>query len=216
MTDLSTQLSLWREGKLRQSPTKPLLGRLEKALKSKEEKIRESRTLTPEAKRLEITEARRRFRQDRRRLRLDILEGMDETIAQKKREANPGPSAEVEGRMATLAPVFLPRWERSYGNALRDAEEAASRGDEAKLRLLRAHAGVVTDRGAHDNMLEGVNGALDTFKTDAQRKAALDARSAEIERNHFELATEVRPIARLYPDLPPANTTPSPMAVPQR
>lgn len=209
-------LANWREGKLSQRPPRALLGRLEDSVRSKVERIRESRTMTSEAKRLEISEAHRRFRSDRRRLRLDIIDGMNETIEQNKREANPGPSASVEGRMATLAPVLLPRWERAYGNALRDAEEAASRGDEAKLRLLKEHAGVVTERGARANMLEGVTEALDAFKTDAQRKAALEARSAEIERDAFALGTQVRPIAQLYPDLPTPPNTPSPMAVPQR
>ncbi|MBA3472274.1 MAG: hypothetical protein H0T57_03440 [Rubrobacter sp.] len=73
MRDIGTTLALWRAGRLKGSPTKALLGKLEKSHNAKVEKIQE-------AKRLELAEARRNFRSDFRRMRREILEGPDVEI----------------------------------------------------------------------------------------------------------------------------------------
>lgn len=113
MTDLSTTLASWKANTMRGPIPRGLLARLERAHKGKEERILDSRTMTAESKRLEITEGRRRFRQDWREMRGQVIEQMDAEIEQARRTANP-PASEAElGRMGLLANVYLSKWQRA-------------------------------------------------------------------------------------------------------
>ncbi len=72
--DQYEQLASWKAEKLRGPIPSGLLGKLERSHDAKVERIRGSRTLTEESKRLEINEARREFRQDRTKMREEIRE----------------------------------------------------------------------------------------------------------------------------------------------
>jgi hypothetical protein len=191
MTDLSTTLASWKANKMRGPIPPGLLARLEASHKAKEERLRESRTLTQEAKALEITESRRQFRADWQEMRGQILEQFDRDLEQARRTANPPvPSAELE-RMGLLADIFLAKWQRAPGNMAADAERFAREEEEAGLRLIREHAGLAP-MGARQGLLKRVGDAEEAFKTDAQRKAEQDVRSLEGDRSRFELASAMR------------------------
>jgi hypothetical protein len=190
--DLSTMLAKWRAGSLKEKPTKALLGKLEKTDNARVEKIQESRTLTPEAKTLEIAEARRNSHSDFKRMRREILSGYDEGVEAQRRIANPPVSDGMLTRMGLISAVALPVWQRSPGDMIRQAERFGLEGDEAGLRLVRENAGLLKDSGPRRTLLEGVDEALDTFKPDTVRKAELEGRSLKLERDHFELASGLR------------------------
>ncbi len=192
MTDLSTMLASWKADKLRQAPTKALLGRLEKAYNAKVARIEESRTMLPEAKQLEKSEAGRNFASDYRRMRREVIAGYDADIEEQRRAANPPRTRELEEAMGRKTVVYLPKWERSYGEMLRDAERFRLEGDHAGLQLVREHVGLVKDSGPRRTLLEGVGEALDAYKPDVVRKAEQDGRSLKLERDHFELASSMR------------------------
>lgn len=190
--DLSTMLAAWKADKLRQAPTVPLLGKLERSANAKVERIQESRTLTPEAKTLEIAEARRNSHSDFKRMRREILAGYDSAIEEQRRTANPPRTRELEEAMGRKTLVYLPKWERGYGEMLRDAERFKLEGDHAGLQLVQEHLGLVKDSGPRHTLAQGVTEALDTYKPDAVRKAELEGRSLQLERDHFELASGLR------------------------
>jgi hypothetical protein len=212
MTDLSTTLALWKENKMRGPIPSGLLARLEASHDAKEERIRESRTLTGESKRLETTEARRQFRADWREMRGQVLEQFDRDLETARRTANP-PASEAElSRMGLLANVFLAKWQRAPGNLSADAERFATEGDAAGLRLIREHAGLAP-MGARQGLLKRVGDAEETFKTDAQRQAANQLRSLEGDRSRFELGTGLRQNfirAKTSPIVPPPADPVSP------
>jgi hypothetical protein len=185
-------LAFWKADKLRQAPTKPLLSKLEKSYNAKVARIEESRTMLPEAKQLEKTEAGRTFGSDYRKMRREILSGYDEGIEAQRRMANPPVSDGMLARMGLLSAVALPVWQRSPGNMIRQAERFGLEGDEAGLRLVREHAGLLKDSGPRRSLLEGVTEALDAFKPDTVRKAEQDGRSLQLDRDHFELASSMR------------------------
>jgi hypothetical protein len=191
MTDLSTTLALWKENKMRGPIPGGLLARLEAAHKAREEKLSASRTLTAEAKRLEITEARRQFRADWREMRGQVLEQFDRDIETARRTASPPvPNAELE-RMGLLADIFLAKWQRAPGNMTADAARFALSGDAAGLRLIREHSGLLAP-GARRTVLEGVGEAEEVLMTDAQRTAANQVRNLEGDRSRFELGSAMR------------------------
>ncbi len=202
--DLSTKLAEWKAGSVRGPIPSGLLARLERVHKDKEQRIRESRTMTEEAKRLEITEARRQFRQDWREMRGQVIEQMDAEIETARRTANP-PASEAElSRMGLLANVYLKSWERAAGNMNKAADEFAAQGDRAGLRLLREHAGLAP-MGARQGLLKRVGEAEEAFKTDAQRKAEQDARRLDgLRRNWLnpdgasEVELKKRTLTNLY------------------
>jgi hypothetical protein len=212
MTDLSTTLALWKENKMRGPIPSGLLARLETSHKAKEERIRESRTMTEEAKRLEITEARRQFRSDWREMRGQVLEQFDRDLETARRTANP-PASEAElSRMGLLANVYLKSWERAAGNMNKAADEFAAQGDRAGLRLIREHAGLAP-MGARQGLLKRVGEAEEGLASDAQRKAEQDARSLEGDRSRFELGTAMRQNfirAKTAPIVPPPADPVSP------
>ena len=212
MTDLSTKLAEWKAGSVRGPIPSGLLARLEASHDAKEERIRESRTLTQEAKRLEATEARRQFRSDWREMRGQVLEQMDRDLEQARRTANP-PASEAElGRMGLLANVYLKSWERAAGNMNKAADEFAAQGDRAGLRLIREHAGLAP-LGARQGLLKRVGEAEEGLASDAQRKAEQDARSLEGERSRFEMGTAMREgfiRAKTAPIVPPPADPVSP------
>jgi hypothetical protein len=212
MTDLSTMLAQWKAGSVRSPIPSGLLARLEASHKAKEERIRESRTMTQEAKSLEITEARRQFRSDWREMRGQVLEQMDRDLETARRTANPPvPNAELE-RMGLLADIFLAKWQRAPGNMAADAERFAREGDAAGLRLVREHAGLAPSSN-RQGLLKRVGEAEEAFKTDAQRKAEQDARSLEGDRSQFELGTGLREgfiRAKTAPIVPPPADPVSP------
>lgn len=141
--DLSTKLAEWKADKLRGPIPPALLGRLERAHKAKVENIRESRTMTPEMKRLEENEARGEFRQQWNRMRGQIIEQMNADVEAARRTANPPASDEQLQRMNLLSGIHVARWERAAGNLVADAIEFERQGDEAGLRLARQHVGVL-------------------------------------------------------------------------
>ncbi len=212
MTDLSTTLALWKENKMRGPIPSGLLARLEASHKAREERLRESRTLTQEAKGLEITESRRQFWSGWQEMRGQIIEQFDADIETARRTANPpAPNAELE-RMGLLAGIFLAKWQRSPGNMSGDVERFAREGDVAGLRLIREHAGLAPI-GARQGLLKRVGEAEETFKTDAQRKAELELRSLEGDRSRFELGTAMRQSfirAKTSPIVPPPADPVSP------
>lgn len=220
--DLSTLLASWRAGSLKGPVSKGLLGYLEKTHKKKVERIRESRTMTPEMKRLEENEARREFRSDWRQMRSEILDGYYADVEKAKAAANPPASEQMLTRMGLLSNVHLPSWQRSSGNMVQDAERFAKEGDEAGLRLVREHVSLTGNagtKGVRSTLTQGVDEALDGFKTDAQRKAEQDVRSLELEKDRFELGTGMREIGIIRVStepLRPAPNAPSPMLSPQR
>jgi hypothetical protein len=185
-------LATWKAGKLRQAPKKPLLSKLESSFNAKVERIQESRTMLPEAKQLEKTEAGRTFASDYRQMRRDILQGFDEGIEAQRRTANPPRTRELEEAMGRKTVVYLPKWERSYGEMLRDAERFKLEADHAGLQLVQEHLGLVKDSGPRRTLAEGVTEALDGFKPDVVRKAEQDGRSLQLEKSHFELASSMR------------------------
>jgi hypothetical protein len=192
MPDLSTKLAQWKsEEGLRGPIPRGLLARLETAHKAKEERIQESRTLTEESKRLEITEARRQFRQDWREMRGQVIEQFDRDLETARRTANPPASnAELE-RMGLLAGVYMSRWQRAPGNMGADVEKFAREGDAAGLHLIREHSGLLAP-GARTRVLETVGKAEEALMTDAQRTAANQVRNLEGDRSRFELGTGMR------------------------
>jgi len=212
MTDLSTKLAEWKAGSVRGPIPSGLLARLETSHKAKEERIRDSRTMTEEAKRLEITEARRQFRQDWREMRGQVLEQFDRDLDTARHTANPPASnAELE-RMGLLANVYLSKWQRAPGNMGADAERFAREGDAAGLRLVREHSGLIAP-GARRTVLEGVGKAEEGLTSDAQRTAANQLRSLEGERSRFELGTAMREgfiRAKTAPIVPPPADPVSP------
>jgi hypothetical protein len=212
MTDLSTMLAQWKAGSVRGPIPSGLLARLEASHDAKEERIRESRTLTGESKRLETTEARRQFRADWREMRGQVLEQFDRDLETARRTANP-PASEAElTRMGLLANVYLSKWQRAPGNMGADAERFAREGDAAGLRLVREHAGLAP-MGARQGLLKRVGEAEETHKTDAQRKAELEVRSLEGDRSRFELGTAMRQNfirAKTAPIVPPPADPVSP------
>lgn len=191
MRDLSTKLAEWKAGSVRGPIPPGLLARLERAHKDKEQRIRDSRTMAEETKALEITEARRQFRQDWREMRGQVIEQMDAEIEQARRTANP-PASEAElTRMGLLANVYMSKWQRAPGNMGADAEKFGLSGDAAGLRLIKEHSGLLAP-GARRTVLEGVGEAEEALMTDAQRTAANQVRSLEGDRSRFELGTGVR------------------------
>lgn len=215
--DLSTMLAQWRAGNLRGPIPRGLLGYLERAARTKEERIRESRTLTPEAKRLEANEARRQLRQDWTTMRRQIIEQMDTDIETARRTANPPASnAELE-RMGLLANVYMSKWQRAPGNMGADAEKFAREGDAAGLRLIREHGGLIAP-GARRRVLETVGKAEESLMTDAQRTAANQVRSLEGDRSRFELATGMREnfVRASTSAISPPARTPAAAPKPQR
>jgi hypothetical protein len=192
MTDLSTMLAKWRAGSLKGSPTKALLSKLEQSYNAAAERIQESRTLVPEAKQLELAESRRAFAADYRQMRREIIAGFDSAIEEQRSTANPPRTRELEEAMGRKTVVYLPKWERSYGEMLRDAERFKLEGDHAGLQLVQEHVGLVKESGVRRTLAEGVGEALDAYKPDAVRKAELEGRSLEGEKSHFELASGLR------------------------
>ncbi len=212
MTDLSTMLASWKAGSVRGPIPSGLLARLETAHKAREERIRESRTMTEESKRLEITEARRQFRQDWQEMRGQIIEQFDRDLETAKRTANPPASnAELE-RMGLLANVYMSRWQRAPGNMGADAQKFAAQGDAAGLRLIREHSGLLAP-GARRTVLDSVGEAEEALMTDAQRQAANQLRSLEGDLSRFELGTAMRENfirAKTSPIVPPPADPVSP------
>jgi hypothetical protein len=190
--DLSTMLANWRAGSLKVAPPKALLGKLENTYNSKVERIEESRTMLPEAKQLEKSEAGRTFASDWRTMRREILAGYDAAMEEQRRIANPPRTRELEEAMGRKTQVYLPKWERSYGEMLRDAERFKLEGDHAGLQLVQEHLGLVKDSGPRRTLAEGVSEALDAYKSDTVRKAELEARSLEGDKSRFELASSMR------------------------
>jgi hypothetical protein len=189
--DLSEMLASWRAGKLRQAPTKALLGKLERSANAKVERISESRTLTPEAKELEIAEARRNFHSDHKRMRLEIISGYDEGIEAARKRTNPSnTNAELE-RMSLLTSVHLPVWQRSPGNLVMDAVSFEEQGDLAALKFARLHVGLLAP-GQRSGAAASIDEALADRRTEDQRKAELEGHSLKLERDHFELASSMR------------------------
>jgi hypothetical protein len=168
------------------------LSKLEKAHISAAERVEESPVMTPESKQLELTEARRNFAADYRKMRREVKAGYDASIEQSRRTANPPVSDGMLQRMGLISAVSLPVWERSPGSMIRQAERFGLEGDEAGLRLVREHTGLVKDSGPRRTLLEGVGEALDGFKPDTVRKAELEGRSLKLARDHFELASGLR------------------------
>jgi hypothetical protein len=212
MTDLSTKLAEWKAGSVRGPIPSGLLARLEAAHKSREEKIRDSRTMTEETKRLETTEARRQFRSDWREMRGQVLEQFDRDLKTARRTANPPASEGELSRMGLLANVYLKSWERAAGNMNKAADEFAAQGDRAGLRLIREHAGLAP-MGARQGLLKRVGEAEEGLASDAQRKAEQDARSLEGDRSRFELGTAMRQNfirAKTAPIVPPPADPVSP------
>jgi hypothetical protein len=184
-------LAFWKADKLRQAPTKALLGKLEKAYNAKVARIEESRTMLPEAKQLEKTEAGRDFGSDYRRMRREILAGYDAGLAETKKQANPPTTnAELE-RMSLLTSVHLPVWQRSPGNLVMDAAAFEEQGDVAGLKLARQHVGLLA-QSQRSGAAASIGEALDDHKTDAVVKAETEGRSLQLERDHFELASSMR------------------------
>jgi hypothetical protein len=190
--DLSTMLASWRAGSLKGSPTKALLSKLEKSHDAKVVKIMESPVKTEETKKLELAESRRAFAADYRQMRREIIAGYDEGIEAQRRAANPPRTRELEEAMGRKTLVYLPKWERSYGEMLRDAERFKLEGDHAGLQLVQEHVGLVKEPGVRRTLAEGVSEALDAYKPDAVRKAEQDGRSLQLERDHFDLASSLR------------------------
>lgn len=214
MQDLSTALATWRAGSLKGPIPSALLGRLERAKSAKEEKIRESRTLTAESKRLELNEVRRNFREEWGKLRRDIIAGYEEKAAQLQRVVNPPPTnAELE-RMGLLANVHVASWTRAGGNLIRAAEEFAAQGDRAGLRLAKENAALAPTLGARQALLEGISDAEEGLMSPEQKKARDDLGLLEAERSNFEAGTAARPIAKMNQAIGPASTQ-VPMAGPQ-
>ncbi len=212
--DLSTMLASWREGKLRQRPPKGLLGKLEDSFKNKQARLMEIGRPTTPREIGEMNEARREFRSDWNRMRTEVLEGMDADITQAQATANPPAADAMLSRMGLLSNVHLPSWNRTGGNMVRDAERFAKEGDEAGLRLVREHIGLLKPGGPRQAVLEGVGEAQEALKTEPQRKAELEVRSLEKERDRFELGTGlhenfVRATTEPLRSMPQA---PSPMA----
>lgn len=216
--DLSTMLARWKSGQLKERPTEALLGRLGKAHNAAVEKIQESRTMTPEMKRLELNEARRTFRSEWRQMRREILAGYDAELEAKRQAANPPASDAMLQRMNLLSGIHVPRWERTAGNLFADAIDFERQGEEAGLRLARQHLGVL-EPGQRSKAAATIDAAISDFKTEDQRKAELEVRSLEKERDRFDLGTAMRERfirSTTQPMNAPAATSPSPQAVPQR
>lgn len=215
--DLSEMLANWKAGKLRQAPTKALLGRLEKAHKAAVEKIRESRTMTPEIRRLEENEARREFRTHWNRMRSQVLAGYDAEITQAKAKANPPASDAMLQRMNLLGGIHVSRWERSAGNLIADAIDFERQGDEAGLRLARQHLGVL-ELTQRSKAAGSIDEALDAFKSDDQRKAEQEVRNLETEHSRFELGSGLHGnfIRHTTEPIRPPASTPSPAMASQR
>jgi hypothetical protein len=189
--DLSTQLASWKADKLRQAPTVPLLGRLEKSHNAKVERLEESRTMLPEAKQLEKSEAGRTFAADFRRMRLEIIAGYDSAIEEQRRAANPPTTNEELSRMSLLSGVHLPVWQRSPGNLVMDAAGFEQQGDVAALKFARLHVGLLAP-GQRSGAAASIVSALAGHKTDAVVKAETEGRSLKLERDRFELASSMR------------------------
>jgi hypothetical protein len=190
--DLSTMLAAWKADKLRQAPTKALLSRLEKAHDAKVVKIQESPVKTEETKRLELAEARRAFAAEYRKMRREILAGYDADIEAQRQTSNPPRSRELEEAMGRKTVVYLPKWERGYGEMLRDAERFKLEGDHAGLQLVTEHLGLVKESGVRRTLAEGVSEVLESYKPDAVRKAELEVRTIEGDKSRFELASGLR------------------------
>ncbi len=189
--DLLEMLAAWKAGKLRQAPTKALLGRLERAYNAKVARIEESRTMTPEAKELEKSDAGRTFGADFRRMRREILSDYTERVKEAEKRTNPSnTNAELE-RMTLLSGVHLPVWQRSAGNLVADAVSFEQQGDVAGLKLARKHVGLLA-QGQRSGVAASIDEALSDFKPEDQRKAELEVRSLEGEKSHFELASGLR------------------------
>lgn len=205
--DLSTLLASWRAGTLREPPPRGLLGALERAKNAKEERIRASRTLTPESKRLELNEARRNFREEWGNLRRDIIAGYEERRAKLERQVNPpATNAELE-RMGLLASIYVRSWERAGGNMVRAAEEFATQGDRAGLLLVKENAALAPTPGVRQTLLQSVSEAEERLMSDDQRKARNDLRSLDLEKDAFEAGTAARPIAKMNADIGPASSS---------
>jgi hypothetical protein len=189
--DLSEMLAAWKARKLRQAPPKALLGRLEKAHKAAVEKIEESRTLTPEAKTLELAEARRNFHSDFKRMRREIIADYTGRVEEAEKRTNPPTTNAELSRMSLLSGVHLPVWQRSAGNLIADAVSFEQQGDLAGLKLARQHVGLLSP-GQRSGAAASIDEALSDFKTEDQRKAELEVRSLEVEKSHFELASSMR------------------------
>lgn len=190
--DLSTMLARWKAGNLNERPTKALLGKLEKSYNAKVEKIQESRTMTPEMKRLELKEAGREFASDFARMRQEIIDGYEPEIENRRRVADPPRPAHLEEEMGRKTPIYLAKWQRSYGSMIRDAERFQQQGDRAGLELVKENLDLVENTGARSTLAEGVDQALDAYRTEEQRKAEAEIRSLGVERDKFEMASGVR------------------------
>lgn len=190
--DLSTMLAQWKAGVLRQRPTKALLGKLESTFRDKQEKFLQYGNPTTPREIAELNELKREFREQWGRMRQEILEGMDADMEAQRRTANPPRSAELEEAMGRKTSIYLPKWERSYGSMIRDAEDFKAKGDRAGLELVKEHAGLVENRGALRTLLEGVGEALDAYKSEAQRQAEDQLGTLEGEREQFRSGTGMR------------------------
>lgn len=219
MPDLSTMLANWKAGSLRQRPPKALLGKLESTFRDKQAKLLQYGNPTTPREIGELNEARREFREQWGQMRREIIAGYDADIETQRREANPRRSAELEQAMGRKTQIYLPKWERSYGAMIRDAERFELEGDQAGLELVREHVGLVENRGAHRTLLEGVTEALDAYKTDGQRQAEQQVQTLESERETFRSGTGMRQggmVRAMAEPIGPAPAAPSPAAVPQR
>lgn len=111
--DLSTMLANWLAGSLRQPVTQALLGALEKSFKAEQEKLLAFGEPATPRERHELNELRREFREQWTHLRGYLAVQMGRQAHQARRQANPTPSDAVVSRMSSLAPVYLPKWQRS-------------------------------------------------------------------------------------------------------
>lgn len=195
------------------TPAKEDLGALERRFKAKQEKIRESRTMTPEAKRLALNEVRRQFRQDWTKTRGQIIEQLDADAETARRTATPPASNDELERMGLLSNVYLSRWQRAPGNLAADAERFAEEGDAAGLRLVREHSGLLS-HGARQTVLQSVGEAEERLMSDEQRAAATRVRSLAGDRDRFELGSAMREgfIRASTDTIGPAARIPAPMA----
>lgn len=185
-------LAQWREGKLRTRPPKALLGKLESSFKSKQGRLLELGRPTTPREIGELNQTRREFREQWNRLRREILDGYDADVEAQRREANPPRSVELEEAMGRKTQVYLPKWQRSYGAMIADAERFEREGDRAGLELVREHVGLVDQPGARRTLTEGVSEVLGGFKSEGQRKAEQQVRSLEMEKDRFDLGTAMR------------------------
>lgn len=172
-------------------PTKANLAALERAFRAKQEKMLRFGVPNDPEKRHELNEARDEFRREWNETRQAILDQYEADVETQRRMANPPLSEPVVGRMAALAPVYLPKWERAAGNLVADAVTFEQQGDEAGLRLARQHVGVL-NISQQRKATKVVDEALSDFQTDEQREAGTQARSLGLERDRFEQGTAMR------------------------